>query len=515
MIQKKILLPILMGSALFLGACGEDDSAPISPIPTPVPESSAMAPVPESSAVVPPPASSAVEPPPASSAVVPPVPESSAAVPPPASSAVEPPPASSASAPTPNPVNYAPLATSANKATASSIYALWKGYHFVTKDAESAYYASIAGDYKVVFPATYDDPSAGGVGRVIWAAQSGYYKAYCAVDDATVSTMRFRACTVSEGIGYGMLLAYFNNDVDAFNRLWNYTRGFRAYHNAKLMPWITMSFHWTEVDNSSATDADLDIATSLILMHYKMTAAGDAAAANTYLTDALTFVNAIWEKEVNPSTLLIYSGDDDSWKKATSAYNLSYFSPVAIRLFAMVDPAHNWQGVLDANYAYMKKVQDAGTGVFPDWSDANGKAIDPNNGSAKNTYYTFNKESVRIPWRIAWDYYWYQEPRAAAILSKLNEFISKKASGNPDDNALATNYSWDLSLGKDSPNSSVSNQWYSAWCATGIAGNTTWLNKCTTGLNAKKLSNGPTSYFSDILTTMYSGLLNGLFVRPF
>ena len=64
MIQKKILLPILMGSALFLGACGEDDSAPISPIPTPVPESSAMAPVPESSAVVPPPASSAVEPPP-------------------------------------------------------------------------------------------------------------------------------------------------------------------------------------------------------------------------------------------------------------------------------------------------------------------------------------------------------------------------------------------------------------------------------------------------------------------
>lgn len=297
----------------------------------------------------------------------------------------------------------------------------------MTKDAESAYYASIAGDYKVVFPATYDDPSAGGVGRVIWAAQSGYYKAYCAVDDATVSTMRFRACTVSEGIGYGMLLAYFNNDVDAFNRLWNYTRGFRAYHNAKLMPWITMSFHWTEVDNSSATDADLDIATSLILMHYKMTAAGDAAAANTYLTDALTFVNAIWEKEVNPSTLLIYSGDDDSWKKATSAYNLSYFSPVAIRLFAMVDPAHNWQGVLDANYAYMKKVQDAGTGVFPDWSDANGKAIDPNNGSAKNTYYTFNKESVRIPWRIAWDYYWYQEPRAAAILSKLNEFISKKS----------------------------------------------------------------------------------------
>ena len=512
MIHKKILLPVLVGTAFFFGACGDDDSAPISPIPTPAPESSAaVAPPPASSAAVVPPASSAVVPPPASSAVAP-VPESSAAVPPPASSAVEPPPASSASAP--NPVNYAPLATSANAATAASVYTLWKGYHFVTKETETTYYASIAKDYNIVFPATYDG-AAGGVGRVVWSAQSSYYKSYCSVDDATVSTMKFRACTVSEGIGYGMLLAYFNNDVDTFNRLWNYTRGFRAYHNVKLMPWITMSFHWSEVDNSSATDADLDIATSLILMHYKMKAAGNVEAANNYLADALTFVGAIWEKEVSPSTSLIYSGDDDSWKKATSAYNLSYFSPVAIRLFALVDPAHNWQGVLDANYAYMKKVQDAGTGVFPDWSDVNGKAIDPNNGSAKSTYWTFNKESVRIPWRIAWDYYWYQDPRAAAILTKLNEFISKKASGDPNSTALSTNYSWDLSVGKDYANSSVSNQWYSAWCATGIAGNSTWLNKCTTGLNAKKLSNGPTSYFSDILTTMYSGLLNGLFVRPF
>ena len=504
MIHKKILVPVLMGSALLLGACGEDDAAPV--FPTPVPESSAVAPVPESSAVVPPPASSAVAPVPESSAAAP-VPESSAAVPPPASSAVEPPPASSASAPTP--VNYAPLATSANKAKASEIYSLWKGYHFVTKETEATYYASIAGDFKEVFTADYEP-----TGRVVWSAQSTYYKESCNVSDATISTMKLRGCSVSEGVGYGMLLAYFNNDTDAFNRMWNYTRAYRAYNNVKLMPWITKSFHWAAVDNTSATDADLDIATSLILMHYKLKAQGNASA-DAYLTDALTFVKAIWEKEVNTSSSLIYSGDDDRWKTATAAYNLSYFSPVAIRLFAMVDKDHNWQAVLDANYAYMKKVQDAGTGVFPDWSDANGQAIDPDNGSAKNTYWTFNKESVRIPWRIAWDYYWYQEPRAAAILSKLNEFITKKTSGDPNSTALSTNYSWNLSVGKDYTNAAVSNQWYSAWCATGIAGNSTWLNKCTTGLNGKKLSNTTTSYFSDILTTMYSGLLNGLFVRPF
>ena len=175
----------------------------------------------------------------------------------------------------------------------------------------------------------------------------------------------------------------------------------------------------------------------------------------------------------------------------------------------------NWTGVLNAMYAYMQKVQDAGTGVFPDWSNDAGAATKPSNGSADNTYWQFNKESVRIPWRIAWDYYWYQDPRAAAVLTKLNGFISKKASSNPDDMALAVNYSWNLSVGKDyTGNTVIPPQWYSAWCATGIAGNATWLSACTAGLNAKLPSLTVQSYFADILLTMYSALLNGLFIRP-
>ena len=155
-----------------------------------------------------------------------------------------------------------------------------------------------------------------------------------------------------------------------------------------------------------------------------------------------------------------------------------------------------------------------------DWSDASATAANPPNGAAgtnANTYtwYTFNKESVRIPWRIAWDYFWYQDTRAAAILKQLNDFIKDKAKNDPNDMALAVNYSWDLSLGKDyTKNTVVSSQWYAAWCATGIAGNTAWFNTCTTGLNTRVPSNNGGSYFADILLTMYSGLLNGLFLRP-
>ena len=471
---KKILLPAFIGSAFFLGACGDD--APVSP--------NNLTP---SSAVVNPSLSS--------SSGITPLPTSSAPVP-----------ASSSAASVV--VNYPQLATGANSTYALANYTYWKSYHVSSVEQDMALYPSIAPEFPLVFSAAFLPAS-----RVIWSNQStGYYKQSCSVDDAVDN--KYRACTVSEGMGYGMLLAYFNGDDATFNSLWNYTRAFRDYEGTGLMPWITYSFHYSTPDNSSATDADLDIATSLILMYYKT---GNAM----YLQDALVLVNALWNLEVNPANLLLYSGDTDLWKGANPAYNLSYFSPVALRLFAIVDPAHNWTGVLEAMYAYMQKVQNAGTGVFPDWSNEAGVAVNPPNNSATTTYWTFNKEAVRIPWRIAWDYYWYQDPRAATILTKLNTFISDKAKGNPDDKALAVNYSWNLDVDRDkTDNTSVPSEWYAAWCATGIAGNAAWLNACTMGMNNTVHANGlplwnsKSSYFSDILFTMYSGLLNGAFLRP-
>lgn len=488
MICKKFLLSALVGSAFLLGACGDDNpNSPDNPTP-----SSALIPLPTSS--------SAIDPGPTSS----PIPTSS--TPAPASSAVA-------------PVVYPQLAPAANPTVAMTHYLNWRSFHYTTEEQEMAIYPSLAVEFSNVFPAAYVyDPvnnPLGGVGRVIWQNQAnGYYRDFCYVEDAADASWRARACTVSEGIGYGMLLAYFNQDDETFRRLWNYTRGFRVWVNRRLMPWITESFYWREVDNSSATDADEDIATALILMYYR-------TGQDMYLQDALNFVSAIWDLEVNPTTLLLYSGDEGIWKKANPTYNLSYFSPVALRLFAMVDPSHDWMGVLNAMYTYMQNVQAMGTGVFPDWSDATGNAVNPPNESAgKNektyTWYTFNKESVRIPWRIAWDYYWFQDPRAATILTQLNQFISTRAKNNPDDAALSVYYSWNLAIGPDNTKgTTVPSHWYGAWCVTGIVDNPTWLSLCTNGVNAKILSNTGSSYFPDILLSMYSALLNGLFIRPF
>lgn len=322
-----------------------------------------------------------------------------------------------------------------------------------------------------------------------------------------------RGCTVSEGIGYGMLITLFENDWEAFNRLWVYSQAYRnsLYASGKgLMPWLTASFSYDIGDVSSATDADLDIATSLVIAYYKT---GNSA----YLTDALTLISAIWEYEVNKSNYLIYSGDTPMWTTvADPVYNLSYFSPVALRLFAMVDPNHDWTAVLNAEYAFMQNVQAAGTGVFPDWVNGSGVATNPNNNSADKTYWTFNKESVRIPWRIAWDYYWFQDERAAGVLNTLNAFISAKSGGDPTSMALATLYSYNPAVGADITNGTkVSEQWLGAWCLTGMAGATAWLDACTNHFNTQPMQTSAGSYYTNILQVMYSQLLNGLFTKPF
>lgn len=402
-----------------------------------------------------------------------------------------------------------PLATTANIDYAANLYAIWKMGHVRAMEDEMAYYAEIAGEFGEVFSAAFLPAS-----RVVWEAQSpgDFYGKQCTVDESTDSKMKRRGCTVSEGTGYGMLISYFAGDVETYTRIWNYSRAYRAYHEQALTPWITQSFMYNKIDNSSATDADLDIATSLVLMYYKY-------QQPAYLNDALTIINGIWNTEVNKTTYLLYSGDTDMWNGGNGkpiVYNLSYFSPVALRLFAMVDKAHDWTTVLNNMYTYMQTVQAGGTGVFPDWSGEDGKAAKPDNGSADRTYWTFNKESVRIPWRIAWDYYWFQDPRDAAILKTLNNFIVAQTSGNPNSSALSVSYSWNLAVGANSTaTTKVTPQWYAAWCLTGIVDNTEWLKTCTSGVNAMSMAPTNTSYFSDILQMSMTQLLNGFYIRPF
>lgn len=457
MTTKKILFPLLCGALFGLSACGDDSSSPSQPAdPTNPPVDN------------------------------PGVPAGNGGV------------------------TTSALPASANPAVVDAWYDSWKSYHIAYMADEQARFPGLGAEFGEVF-ANY---AAENPARVVW---STYDDSKCRIDEAqgtAYSNYLKRGCTVSEGIGYGMLIAVFQEDFALYNSIWAYSKAFRysAYGRDGLMPWLTFSFSWNIPDKSSATDADLDIATSLIIAFYKT---GDQA----YMDDAVTLMKAIWETEINPSNFLIYSGNTATWKAAADpAYNMSYFSPVALRLFAKVDPdpSHNWNAVLDAMYAYTKTVQSGGTGVFPDWSNAAGIAINPPNNSAKGTYWTFNKESVRVPWRIAWDYYWFQDPRDAEVLGILNNFIVERSAGDPA--AIPpTNYSWNLEIGPDLTSATQKEppiQWFAAWCLTGMATNIEWTSNCNALFSQKSLYNSNSSYFSDILSVMFGQLMNGKYQKP-
>jgi len=393
------------------------------------------------------------------------------------------------------PVPVMPSSVS-DPAITQNLYAAWKAGSYVSAADEAAKYPSLGAEFNEIFGPYIN---AGRMpGRVIWSTSSN---SKCLIDEAQGTPMYKRGCTVSEGIGYGMLITLFQGDMDAYNAIWTYSQGYRnsIYSGGTgLMPWLTNTFHWDVIDGSSATDADLDIAASLVIAYYK-------TGNQEYLNDALSLINA---------NLLIYSGDTPMWHTADPAYNLSYFSPVALRLFAMVDPNHNWTGVLDAMYAYMQKVQAAGTGVFPDWSNGAGVAVNPDNGSADKTYWLFDKESVRIPWRIAWDYYWFKDERALAVLNTLQSFISAKSNGDPAQ-IPSVNYSWNPTIGADKSGNALPIQWRGAWCLTGMNGSQGWLDACLAIFNQEPMQVTNGSYFSNILQMMFSQLMNGYYVKPF
>ncbi|HSQ42845.1 MAG TPA: glycosyl hydrolase family 8, partial [Fibrobacteraceae bacterium] len=272
--------------------------------------------------------------------------------------------------------------TTAESAVASSMYSLWKAAYV----RDSTYGSEI-------------------LSRVMWDSDSNY--------------------TVSEAIGYGMLIAYFQEDWTTFNQFWNYAKNVRSYNASDLTPWEMIGFDSAFI-SSSETDADMDIATALILAYKK-------TGTSAYLSDALTLINGIWDEEINSTNFLIRPGDDITlWDDESygPSYNPSYFSPVAIRLFAELDANHDWLSVLSANYSWLEKVQGEENGFFKDWAGFNGSAQSP--GVRISTYKYHNLESIRIPWRMTWDYLWYNDSRAYAMMNRLSSYSISLANGDPD-----------------------------------------------------------------------------------
>ena len=218
--------------------------------------------------------------------------------------------------------------------------------------------------------------------------------------------------TVSEGIGYGMMILVYmdnaaNNTKDKFDKLSAY---YKKFSDPKgLMNWKINGFSGPTMDGkNSATDADLDIALGLIEAYKQW---GD----EKYLTDAKSIIDKISKNDV---TAAGYLNPGDTWGTSPLKYNPSYFSTAALQVFKQAS-TFDWDKVINNSYALIKKCQNSATGLVQDWCTLDG-------GISAGDKDQYSYDATRTPWRMAWAYSWFGHKEAKDICTKIASWISTK-----------------------------------------------------------------------------------------
>jgi len=221
-----------------------------------------------------------------------------------------------------------------------------------------------------------------------------------------------------------------------------------------------------EGNGSCATDGDLDIAYALLLADRQWGSAGE----NNYLEYAMAMINDLWEycidiesenlSKANLEPNYHIKGGDwtntkPHWAKGygltiditrTSDHMLDH-----LKAFKAIDPAHDWQKVIDATYDCIRQLclmQNPPTGILPDFAtfDRKTKTWHPVPATEDIHWESpldgqYSANACRTPWRLGTDYLLSGEtPIDDICIKPLNNHL-KEVSGGKFDNI--TGYSLD------------------------------------------------------------------------
>lgn len=243
--------------------------------------------------------------------------------------------------------------------------------------------------------------------------------------DGRVIDRESDARTVSEGQAYAMLRAVLIDDPDTFERTlqWAENNLDRPEDNLWAWKWGQQADgRWGITDANFASDADIDAVTALIFAARRWNRPDYLALAQQKLAD-------LWRQSVY--SLPTADGNDVHYLMPgpLSAFqpspgqlylNPSYLAPYAFRLFAQVDPAHNWMALVDSSYQVLEQSAALSeVGLPADWVllDLASQQVQtaPAASSLKSQY---GFDAYRVWWRVGWDAAWFDEARAKAFLTQ-------------------------------------------------------------------------------------------------
>jgi endo-1,4-beta-D-glucanase Y len=219
--------------------------------------------------------------------------------------------------------------------------------------------------------------------------------------------------TVSEGIGYGMLIGVFMNDKSMFDALWTYAKS--KFDGNHLMTWCQGTGQTNSCNSSgSATDGDEDMAYALLM-------ASKQWSGGSYASDASALIGNIYAHEVSGNILL---PGDSFGSNGLNELDPSYFAPSYYRAFATVDSGHDWMGVLNECYTILRSASGS-DGLVPNWVNQSGAGVTVSN-SAVDPY--FGYDACRIPFRIGIDYCLNGDSDAQTYAGTISAFYASKSS---------------------------------------------------------------------------------------
>ncbi|MBD0388092.1 MAG: glycosyl hydrolase [Nostoc sp. C3-bin3] len=239
--------------------------------------------------------------------------------------------------------------------------------------------------------------------------------------------------STSEGQAYALLRAVLINDPATFALTLNWAennlqRQAGGKRTDSLWAWKwgrKEDGNWGVIDSNFASDGDIDAITALILASRRWNRPEYLELAKVKLQD-LWSLSTISEPQgkryLLPGPVAAFVPN-----ASTLYLNPSYFAPYAFRIFAQVDPQHDWLSLVDSSYQVLEdSAKLSSVGLPSDWVALNTKTGECQTLPASSTLKSlYSFDSYRVWWRLSLDAAWFNSPQAQRYLVKSTQHLQK------------------------------------------------------------------------------------------
>lgn len=321
--------------------------------------------------------------------------------------------------------------------------------------------------------------------------KSRYVKADCGDGTYRVDFDSPPGSTVSEGMGYGMVLAAYFGDRALFDGLWKFVQ--KNLNRDHLMGWKVTCVGFVEPvgGQGSATDGDTDIAFGLV--------AAIDQWGDVYKKPAIDYLSTLQKVDyvTCPPTgrNMAKAGD---WGGGCDRSNTSYWMPAYLRVFTELTGDAFWSKAADDYVALWLANRDAKTGLIAN-------EVDPNGVTAQGQGHV-DYNGCRVPWRASLDYLWYGTPGAKDVTDRMTDWASSVGISKLVD-GYETN-------GTPSPNARNTqlNAWVGGWACGAMSKSQAAVDSFADDF--RRISDDNGSYYGSSLRTLYLLVLSGNFWKP-